>query len=95
MQQSLSMQRERLLVSLNNYTLDRFEGDYAIFLKRPEETEQILIHRSEYSELLSEGDIVAISYEDGIYHIERLDEEITAQQNKMKQMMQALRNRQK
>ncbi|MEC1180830.1 DUF3006 domain-containing protein [Metasolibacillus meyeri] len=82
-------------MSLNNYTLDRFEGDYAIFLKRPEETEQIIIHQSEYSEQLFEGDIVTISYEDGVYHIKRLDEETTAQKNKIKQMMQALRNKRK
>ena len=34
-------------MSSNKYTLDRFEGDYAVFLKRPDETEQLLIHRND------------------------------------------------
>ncbi|WP_042476726.1 DUF3006 domain-containing protein [Bacillus ndiopicus] len=82
-------------MSLNNYTLDRFEGDYAIFLKRPEETEQIIIHRNEYSEQLSEGDIVTISYQNGVYSIQRLNEETSAQEDKIKQMMRALRDKRK
>ncbi|RKQ15654.1 DUF3006 family protein [Ureibacillus endophyticus] len=44
----------------NLYTLDRFELDYAIFLKRPEETDQLLIHRSEILTPIKEGDIVQI-----------------------------------
>ncbi|WP_342558554.1 DUF3006 domain-containing protein [Metasolibacillus sp. FSL K6-0083] len=82
-------------MNLNNYTLDRFEGEYAIFLKRPEETEQLIIHCSEYSELLSEGDIVAISYDNGVYTIQRQAEETNAQQTKIEQMMRALRKKRK
>lgn len=44
----------------NAYTLDRFEGMYAIFLKRPEETDQLLIHRSEIATPVKVGDIVEI-----------------------------------
>ena len=48
-------------MNFNNYTLDRFEGDYAIFLKRPEEIDQLLIHRTEIDVPVKEGDIVQIT----------------------------------
>ncbi|MEK4627223.1 MAG: DUF3006 domain-containing protein [Solibacillus sp.] len=78
----------------HNYTLDRFEGDYAIFLKRPEETEQLLIERSEILVTVKEGDIVRIQ-DDGItYHIEVLEEETIEQKQRIQNLMQQLRNKQ-
>ncbi|MER1999481.1 MAG: DUF3006 family protein, partial [Lysinibacillus sp.] len=44
----------------NCYTLDRFEGEYAIFLKRPKEVEQLLIARTELDATITEGAIVKI-----------------------------------
>ena len=78
----------------HNYTLDRFEGDYAIFLKRPEETEQLLIERSEILVTVKEGDIVRIQ-DDGItYHIEVLEEETLEQKQRIQNLMHQLRNKQ-
>lgn len=45
---------------MKSYTLDRFEGDYAVFLKRPEEVEQLLIHRMDLTENISVGSVVSI-----------------------------------
>ena len=75
------------------YTLDRFDGDYAIFLKHPEETEQLLIHRAEITTDVKEGDIVRIQ-DDGItYHIEVLQQETTEQKQRIEQLMQQLKNK--
>lgn len=60
----------------NIYTLDRFEVDYAIFLKRPEETDQLLIHRSEILTPLKEGDIVQIHDTGEEYEIQLLASEL-------------------
>lgn len=90
------MRREKSLVSyLNKYTLDRFDGDYAIFLKRPEEMEQLLIHRTELDSTLKEGDIVAISDNGHTYDITVLKEETMNQKQRIQQLMQQLRNKNK
>ena len=58
----------------NRYTLDRFEGDYAIFLKRPKEVEQLLIARTELDATITEGAIVKIEDNGHRYNVEKLDE---------------------
>lgn len=57
------------------YTLDRFEGDYAIFLKRPEELEQLLIHRMDLTENISVGSVVSIEDNGQRYIVQKLDSE--------------------
>lgn len=59
------------------YTLDRFEGDYAVFLKRPEEVEQLLIHRMDLTENISVGSVVSIEDNGQRYIIQKLDAETT------------------
>ena len=76
-----------------NYTLDRFEGDYAIFLKRPEEMEQILIHRDEISVEVKEGDIVQIQDDGFAYTIKLLPEETAAQKQRVNNLLEQLRNK--
>lgn len=80
---------------LNKYTLDRFDGDYAIFLKRPEELEQLLIHRIDLDSTLKEGDIVTISDNGHTYEITVLKEETTNQKQRIQQLMQQLRDKNK
>lgn len=80
-------------MSLNKYTLDRFEGDYAIFFKRPEETEQLLIHRSEISVEVKEGDIVQIKDNGEIYEIEVLKDETAAKKKSVKNLLEELKNK--
>lgn len=80
-------------MNYNNYTLDRFEGEYAIFLKHPEETEQLLIHHTDISTPLKEGDIVRIQ-DDGLsYKIEVLHEETASKKQQINDLLQQLKNR--
>lgn len=78
---------------LNKYTLDRYEGDYAIFLKHPEETEQLLIHQSEIDVELKEGDIVQIKADGGKYTFEALEAEIKERKEAIKNVLANLRNK--
>ena len=56
-------------------------GEYAIFLRRPVETEQLIIHRSDIRSTVKEGDIVQIHDLGTSYEIEVLHEETDAQKN--------------
>ena len=75
----------------NNYTLDRFEGGYAVFLKRPEETEQLLIHRNDIQIAVKQGDIVQISDDGQSYKIEVLEAETKAAENRVNDLLARLR----
>lgn len=80
-------------MSLNKYTLDRFEGEYAIFLKRPAETEQLIIHRAAIHTAVKQGDIVAIQDHGTKYTIQVLHDETSAKQKRIANLMQQLRNK--
>lgn len=82
-------------MSWNNYTLDRFEGDYAIFLKRPAEVEQLLIHRNDLQIQLKQGDLVRIFDGGTYYEIEPLPEETANKQQELTNLMARLRNKNK
>lgn len=75
----------------NKYTLDRFEGDYAIFLKYPDEIENLQIHCSDLKLQLNQGDIVNISVIDDKYVIEPLKKETTNQKEKVRQLLERLK----
>jgi len=78
-------------VSSNKYTLDRFEGDYAVFLKRPDETEQLLIHRNDIQVSVKQGDIVQIDDDGESYKIEVLEAETKAAQDRVNDLLARLR----
>lgn len=80
-------------MSLNKYTLDRYEGDYAIFLKHPEETEQLLIHQSEIDVGLEEGDIVQIKEDGEKYTFEALEAETKERKETIKNVLADLKNK--
>ena len=80
-------------MSYNKYTLDRFEGEYVIFLKRPEEQEQLLIHRTDIQVPVKQGDIVRIQDDGKLYYIEVLQEETASQKDRMQNLVQQLRER--
>ena len=80
-----------MLVSSNKYTLDRFEGDYAVFLKRPDETEQLLIHRNDIQVSVKQGDIVQIDDDGECYKIEVLEAETKAAQDRVNDLLARLR----
>lgn len=77
----------------NKYTLDRFEGDYAVFLKYPNETESLQIHSSDLKTKLNEGDIVNISVIEDKYEIEPLVEETTNQKKRINRLLEQLKKR--
>ena len=80
-------------MSSTKYTLDRYEGDYAIFLMAENETITKIIHRSELNIELAEGDIVLIDDEQTPIHITLLQEETAAKREKISNMIEKLRNR--
>ena len=80
-------------MSSTKYTLDRYEGEYAIFLMAENETSQKIIHRSEMNLELAEGDIVLIDDAPTI-NITLLKDETSAQKEKISNMIERLRNRQ-
>ena len=80
-------------MSYHKYTLDRFEDEYAIFLKRPEETDPLLIHRSDLRIPVKEGDIVQIRDTGTSYEMEVLHKETNAQKENITKLIQQLRNK--
>lgn len=79
----------------NKYTLDRFEGDLAVFLRYPNETESLHIDCSRLNEPIKEGEIVLISVLNGTYKIERLEEETRKQKDSVRRLIEELKNEQK
>ncbi|PZX03116.1 hypothetical protein C7437_10773 [Psychrobacillus insolitus] len=79
----------------NKYTLDRFEKDIAVFLKFPEEVEQLLIDRNLMTVSLQEGDIVEITQYNGTYHIEVLEDEIKTTRERVQNLIELLKKNNK
>ena len=79
----------------NRYTLDRFEGDYAIFLKRPKETEQLLIARAELDPTISEGAIVKIEDNGLSYKVEKLDNATAESEKSISSLLAKLQGKNK
>ncbi|RHW36602.1 DUF3006 domain-containing protein [Lysinibacillus yapensis] len=80
-------------MNTKEYTLDRFEGDYAIFLKRPEETEQLAIHRREMNGKVQEGDIVDIQDNGMGYHITVLKDTTAKKKEHVKNLLNELKSK--
>ncbi|WP_025117267.1 DUF3006 domain-containing protein [Lysinibacillus fusiformis] len=80
-------------MSSTKYTLDRIEDGYAVFLKYPEEEEQIIILQSAMNKPILVGDRVQIEEIDGIYHIEVLREETEQKRADIQNLMDRLRHK--
>ncbi|AJK86462.1 DUF3006 domain-containing protein [Lysinibacillus fusiformis] len=80
-------------MSSTKYTLDRMEDGYAVFLKYPEEEEQIIILQSAMNKPVVVGDRVQIEEIDGIYHIEILREETEQKKADIQNLMDRLRHK--
>lgn len=76
----------------NKYTLDRFDGEYAVFLNHPNETERLLIARDKIKVPLEEGDIVSITVLGDTYKIEFHEKETTDQRDKIQSLLEQLKN---
>ena len=77
----------------NSYSLDRFEGDYAIFLKRPDEVSQLLIHRMDLQVQLEEGDVVVINDSGGRYEVTKLEAETKDAHQRVNHLLQKLQQK--
>ncbi len=93
MLRNYEMRKGNLLVSSTKYTLDRMEDGYAVFLKYPEEEEQIIILQSAMNKPVVVGDRVQIEEIDGIYHIEILREETEQKKADIQNLMDRLRHK--
>ena len=79
-------------MSSTKYTLDRFEGDYAIFLKHSDENAQKLFHRTELPAEIKEGDRVLIDDEPN-FQVTILKEETAHQKERVSSLLERLRNK--
>lgn len=82
-------------MNYHKYTLDRFDGDFAVFLKHPDEMEELLIRRTNILVALKEGDIVRIQEVAGNYQMDVLQDETNAQKQSIQQLMNKLRQQDK
>ncbi|MEK3728513.1 MULTISPECIES: DUF3006 domain-containing protein [unclassified Lysinibacillus] len=82
-------------MSSTKYTLDRIEDGYAVFLKFPEEEEQVIVLQSAMKKPVQVGDRVQIEEKDGVYHIEILKEETEQKRADIQSLMNRLRNKHK
>ncbi|MCL1698534.1 MULTISPECIES: DUF3006 domain-containing protein [unclassified Lysinibacillus] len=80
-------------MSSTKYTLDRIEDGYAVFLKYPEEEEQLIILQSAMNKPVQVGDRVLIEEIDGIYQIEILKEETEQKKAEIQSLMDRLRRK--
>ncbi|MFJ6209858.1 DUF3006 domain-containing protein [Lysinibacillus sp. NPDC092081] len=80
-------------MSSTKYTLDRIEEGYAVFLKYPEEEEQLIILQSAMNKPVQVGDRVLIEEIDGIYQIEILKEETEQKKAEIQSLMDRLRRK--
>lgn len=93
MLRNYAMRKGNLSVSSNKYTLDRIEDGYAVFLKFPEEEEQLIISQSAMNKPVRLGDRVQIEEKDGIYYIEILQDETQQKRADIQSLMNRLRNK--
>jgi len=80
-------------VNSTKYTLDRIEDGYAVFLKYPEEEEQLIILQSAMNKPVQVGDRVLIEEIDGIYQIEILKEVTEQKKADIQSLMDRLRRK--
>ena len=75
------------------YTLDRIEDGFYVFLLHSNEEEELLIPASKVSVNLSEGDIVCISKAESDYLIEPLEIETGLMKDKVSSLLEKLKNK--
>lgn len=79
----------------NKYTLDRIDGELAVFLKHPNEIETLHIPIAELDESIKEGDIVNVFLENNKYKVEPLVQETENQREKVRGLLEQLKNARK
>ncbi|HJH12024.1 MAG TPA: DUF3006 domain-containing protein [Metalysinibacillus jejuensis] len=76
-----------------DYTLDRIDDGFAVFLQRPDEEEQLLIKQSFVPEAIEVGDIVTITEHNGRYCFEVQQQQTEDAKATVHALMQKLRNK--
>lgn len=87
------MRKGMLSVSSTKYTLDRIEDGYAIFLKYPDEVEQVILSLAAIDKQIQAGDRVLIEEIGDTYHIEVLNEETAQKKAEIHSLMERLRRK--
>ncbi|MFJ7664051.1 DUF3006 domain-containing protein [Lysinibacillus sp. NPDC097162] len=75
------------------YTLDRIEDGFAVFLKYPEEIEQLILPITAIDQSLQAGDRVFIQEIDNTFHIDLLKEETEQKKAEVQSLMDKLRRK--
>ena len=75
------------------YTLDRIDDGFYVFLQHSNEEEELLIPASKVSVILSEGDIVCISKAESGYVIEVMENETEIMKDKVNSLLEKLKNK--
>ncbi|MCG7346095.1 DUF3006 domain-containing protein [Sporosarcina sp. ACRSL] len=77
----------------NKFTLDRIDDGFYVFLKRDDESEQLLIPLEEVEGNLNEGDIVEIETNETGYQFNVLIEETSDMKVKVSNLLEKLKNK--
>lgn len=78
---------------MTKYTLDRIEENQYVFLKHPDEIDQLIIPVTDVEVNVSEGDIVLIAQTDAGYQIEIQKEETELTRNDVESLLEKLKNK--
>jgi len=73
--------------------LDRIEDGFAVFLKYPDEIEQVILPITAIDQSLQAGDRVFIQEIDNTYHIDLLKEETEQKKAEVQSLMDKLRRK--
>ena len=82
-------------MQLTKYVLDRYENNYAIFLKLPDENEQLIVHQTEMIGAPKEGDICDVQQHEGKFTIHVLDRETLDAKETAQSLLQKLKQKRK
>ncbi|MGG3737522.1 DUF3006 domain-containing protein [Aeribacillus pallidus] len=77
------------------YTIDRFEGDYAVLLQRDDETIEKIISREELGDSFVEGDILLLTFdnEGKLIKVKFLKEETAKARKRVNDLLNKLKNK--
>ncbi len=83
---------------MGKYTIDRFEGDFAVLLDRANEEKQVLVLKEQLPPTVREGDILELSWQgntDKIEEVTVLQEETKSAKEKAEDLLQKLLDKNK
>lgn len=83
--------------SMSKYTVDRFEGTFAVLLLRSNEEKQVDVPRAELPSKVKEGDILDVQFDpkNKIIKVSVLTEETESAKDKAEALLQKILNKNK